>query len=48
MDVLILPTMGRRSAQPRPSPLAWFADGPDARLIVASAGRQHPDWYRKR
>jgi deazaflavin-dependent oxidoreductase (nitroreductase family) len=46
MDVLILHTAGRRSGQPRQTPLAWFADGEDARLIVASGGRhQHPDWY---
>jgi deazaflavin-dependent oxidoreductase (nitroreductase family) len=45
MDVLILHTVGRRSRQPRQSPVAWFADGPDAWLIVASGGRLHPDWY---
>jgi deazaflavin-dependent oxidoreductase (nitroreductase family) len=46
MDVLILNTVGRRSGQSRRSPLAWFADGEDARLIVASGGGSlHPDWY---
>jgi deazaflavin-dependent oxidoreductase (nitroreductase family) len=45
MDVLILHTVGRRSGQPRQSPVAWFADGQDAWLIVASGGRRHPDWY---
>lgn len=46
MDLLILHTVGRRSGQPRQSPLAWFADGPDAWLIVASGGgHRHPDWY---
>jgi deazaflavin-dependent oxidoreductase (nitroreductase family) len=46
MDALILGTVGRRSGQPRETPLAWFADGEDARLIVASGGgSQHPDWY---
>ncbi|GAA2447335.1 hypothetical protein GCM10010191_75720 [Actinomadura vinacea] len=46
MDVLILHTVGRRSGQPRQTPLAWFADGEDARLIVASGGgTRHPDWY---
>ena len=44
MDVLILHTVGRRSGQPRQSPVAWFADGQDAWLIVASGGRRHPDW----
>jgi deazaflavin-dependent oxidoreductase (nitroreductase family) len=45
MDVLILHTVGRRSGQPRQSPVAWFADGQDAWLIVASGGHEHPDWY---
>ncbi len=46
MDMLILRTVGRRSGQPRETPLAWFADGEDAWLIVASGGGdQHPDWY---
>ncbi|WP_433501113.1 nitroreductase family deazaflavin-dependent oxidoreductase [Sphaerimonospora sp. CA-214678] len=46
MDVLILNTVGRRSEQPRESPLAWFADGENAWLIVASGGdNRHPDWY---
>lgn len=46
MDALILNTVGRRSGQPRETPVAWFADGEDARLIVASGGgSQDPDWY---
>lgn len=46
MDVLILHTVGVRSGQPRETPVAWFADGEDARLIVGSGGgSQHPDWY---
>jgi deazaflavin-dependent oxidoreductase (nitroreductase family) len=46
MDVLILNTVGRRSGQQRETPVAWFADGADARLIVASGGgSQHPDWH---
>jgi deazaflavin-dependent oxidoreductase (nitroreductase family) len=45
MDVPILHTAGRRSEQPRQSPVAWFADGQDAWLIVASGGRLHSDWY---
>ncbi|PXY29050.1 nitroreductase family deazaflavin-dependent oxidoreductase [Prauserella endophytica] len=46
MDMLILHTVGRHSGQPRESPLTWFADGDDARLIVASGGgSRHPDWY---
>lgn len=46
MDVLILNTVGRRSGRPRQTPVAWFTDGDDARLIVASGGgSQNPDWY---
>ena len=48
MDVLIVHTVGRRSGQPRETPVAWFADGEDARPIVASGGgSQHRDWYLK-
>lgn len=46
MDVLILHTVGSRSDQPRETPVAWFAEGEDARLIVASGGgSRHPDWF---
>ena len=46
MDVLILHTAGRRSGQPRQTPVAWFANGADAWLVVASGGKtRHPDWY---
>jgi deazaflavin-dependent oxidoreductase (nitroreductase family) len=46
MDVLILHTVGSRSGQPRETPVAWFDDGEDARLIVASGGgSRHPDWF---
>lgn len=46
MDVLILHTVGSRSDQPRRTPVAWFPDGEDAWLIIASGGgSQHPDWY---
>jgi deazaflavin-dependent oxidoreductase (nitroreductase family) len=46
MDVLILHTVGRRSGQPRETPVAWFADGADAWLVVASGGKtRHPDWH---
>ena len=28
------------------TPVGWFADGEDARLVVASGGgRSHPDWF---
>jgi deazaflavin-dependent oxidoreductase (nitroreductase family) len=46
MDVLILTTVGRRSGRPRETPLAWFADGTDSWLVVASGGgSRHPDWH---
>ncbi|MEU5881476.1 nitroreductase/quinone reductase family protein [Spirillospora sp. NPDC047279] len=46
MDVLILHTVGRRSGQPRETPLAWFGDGEDAWLVVGSGGKaDHPDWH---
>jgi len=46
MDVLILHTVGRHSGEPRETPIAWFADGDEARFVVASGGgSQHPDWF---
>jgi deazaflavin-dependent oxidoreductase (nitroreductase family) len=47
MDVLFLTTIGRRTGQRRQTPVAWFPDGEDAWLIVASAaGSAHnPAWY---
>jgi deazaflavin-dependent oxidoreductase (nitroreductase family) len=46
MEMLILHTVGRRSGQPRETPLAWFPGGGDDRLIVASGGgSQHPSWF---
>jgi deazaflavin-dependent oxidoreductase (nitroreductase family) len=48
MDVLILTTTGRKSGEQRETPVAWFPDGPDAWVIVASAGgaARTPAWYR--
>ncbi|MDQ0381072.1 nitroreductase family deazaflavin-dependent oxidoreductase [Amycolatopsis thermophila] len=46
MDLLILHTVGRRSGQPRETPISWFADGEDAWLLVASGGgNRNPDWH---
>jgi deazaflavin-dependent oxidoreductase (nitroreductase family) len=46
MDVLILNTVGSRSGQPRETPVAWFGEGGDAWLSIASGGgSQNPDWY---
>jgi deazaflavin-dependent oxidoreductase (nitroreductase family) len=48
MDLLFLTTTGRKSGQLHETPVAWFADGDDAWLIVASAGgaARNPGWYR--
>ena len=46
MDLLILNTVGSRSGLPRATPLASFADGEGAWVVVASGGgSQHPDWH---
>ncbi len=46
MDLLVLHTVGKNSGLPRQSPLAWFPDGDDAWLVVASGGgKRNPDWY---
>jgi deazaflavin-dependent oxidoreductase (nitroreductase family) len=47
MDVLFLTTIGRKTGERRETPLAWFPDGDDAWLIVASAGgsAHNPAWY---
>lgn len=43
---LLLTTTGRKSGQPRVTPLIYAPDG-DAYVIVASRGgdSRHPDWY---
>lgn len=48
MDVLFLTTIGKKTGEQHQTPLAWFPDGDDAWLIVASAGgsARNPDWYR--
>jgi deazaflavin-dependent oxidoreductase (nitroreductase family) len=47
MDVLFLSTIGSRTGRRRETPVAWFPDGEDAWLIVASAAgsARNPDWY---
>lgn len=47
MDVLFLTTRGAKTGLRRETPVAWFPDGENAWLIVASrAGSAgHPDWY---
>jgi deazaflavin-dependent oxidoreductase (nitroreductase family) len=46
MDVLILHTVGRRSGQPRDTPISWFRGEDESWLLVASGGKDgHPDWF---
>lgn len=46
MDVLILHTVGRRSGQPRDTPISWFPGHDGSWLLVASGGKNgHPDWF---
>jgi len=47
MDVLFLTTIGSKAGQRRQTPVAWFPDGEDALLIVASAAgsARNPAWY---
>jgi deazaflavin-dependent oxidoreductase (nitroreductase family) len=46
--MLLLTTVGAKSGVERTVPLAYFSDGQDAWLIIASAGgdAKHPAWYR--
>ena len=47
MDALVLTTVGRKSGAERSSPVAYFPDGDNAWLIVASANgaAKNPAWY---
>ena len=47
VPILLLTTTGRKSGQPRTTPLIYGRDGEDY-LVVASMGGapQHPNWYR--
>lgn len=47
IDALVLTSTGRKSGEPRKSPVAWFPDTGDGWLIVASAngGAKNPAWY---
>jgi deazaflavin-dependent oxidoreductase (nitroreductase family) len=47
VPVLLLTTTGRKSGEPRTTPLIFARDGDDY-LVVASMGGapQHPNWYR--
>lgn len=47
MNLLVLTTVGRKSGQPRETPLAWFPGADGGWLVVASAGgaAANPAWY---
>ena len=46
-NLLVLTTVGRRSGEPRQTPLAWFPGPDDTWLVVASAwgAATNPAWY---
>lgn len=46
-SMLLLTTVGAKSGVERTMPLAYFTDGDDAWLIIASSGgaAKHPSWY---
>ena len=47
MRLLVLTTIGKKSGEPRSSPLAWFPGDDGTWLVVASAGgaAKNPAWY---
>ncbi|MEU5646879.1 nitroreductase/quinone reductase family protein [Streptomyces milbemycinicus] len=47
MDALVLTTVGRKSGEPRSTPVAWFPSEGGGWLIVASAAGapKNPAWY---
>ncbi|GGR60287.1 deazaflavin-dependent oxidoreductase (nitroreductase family) [Nocardioides luteus] len=47
MRMLALTTIGKKSGEPRSTPLAWFPGEDDTWLIAASAGGapKNPAWY---
>jgi F420H(2)-dependent quinone reductase len=45
-NVLLLTTTGRKSGEPRTTPLNYFPDGDQMVLVASNGGRdQHPAWY---
>ena len=45
-NILLLTTTGRRSRQPRTTPLNYFVDGDRIVLIASNGGSdRHPAWY---
>ncbi|MHB1582960.1 MAG: nitroreductase family deazaflavin-dependent oxidoreductase [Acidimicrobiales bacterium] len=47
VPILLLTTTGRRSGQPRTTPLIFGRDGDDYLVIASKGGApEHPQWYR--
>ena len=47
MPLLLLTTIGARSARPRTTPLAYHRDGSRYFVIASNGGAPpHPDWFR--
>ena len=45
--LLLLTTTGRRSGEPRTTPMMYIPDGDRLLVIASNAGApRHPDWYR--
>jgi F420H(2)-dependent quinone reductase len=45
--ILVLTTTGRRTGQPRSTPMMYVRDGGTDFVIASNAGApRHPDWYR--
>jgi deazaflavin-dependent oxidoreductase (nitroreductase family) len=47
IDILVLHTIGRRSGEPRMTPVSWLPAADGSRLIIASAAGApgNPAWY---
>jgi deazaflavin-dependent oxidoreductase (nitroreductase family) len=45
--ILLLTTKGRRSGQPRTTPLIFVRDGDNYAIVASKGGApEHPDWYQ--
>lgn len=45
--LLLLTTIGRRTGEPRTTPMMFIPDGDRLLVIASNAGAEHdPDWYR--
>ncbi len=45
-SVLLLQTVGRKSGQPRTTPVSFYRDGGNYLIVASNWGAEHmPDWY---